>query len=71
MVRCIDAYSRCGDQVIALRAIETKDFMTADWYEFDFEFLKTVSRRIVNEVRGVARVVYDITSKPPATVEWE
>ena len=62
---------RTYDQVIALRAIETKDFMTADWYEFDFEFLKTVSRRIVNEVRGVARVVYDITSKPPATVEWE
>lgn len=62
---------RTYEQVIALRAIETKDFMTADWYEFDFAFLKNVSRRIVNEVKGVARVVYDVTSKPPATVEWE
>lgn len=62
---------RTYEQVIALRAIETKDFMTADWYEFEFSFLKNVSRRIVNEVKGVARVVYDVTSKPPATVEWE
>lgn len=62
---------RTYEQVIALRAIETSDFMTADWYEFDAKFLKTVSRRIVNEVPGVARVVYDVTSKPPATVEWE
>lgn len=62
---------RTYEQVIALRAIETTDFMTADWYIFDAKFLKTVSKRIVNEVQGVARVVYDITSKPPATVEWE
>lgn len=62
---------RTYEQVIALRAIETVDFMTADWYIFEASFLKTVSRRIVNEVAGVARVVYDITSKPPATVEWE
>lgn len=62
---------RTYEQVIALRAIETRDFMTADWYEFDYNFLKRVSRRIVNEVKGVARVVYDVTSKPPATVEWE
>lgn len=62
---------RTYEQVIALRAIETSDFMTADWYAFDAAFLKTVSRRIVNEVDGVARVVYDVTSKPPATVEWE
>ena len=62
---------RTYDQVIALRAIETHDFMTADWFEFDAKFLKTVSKRIVNEVDGVARVVYDVTSKPPATVEWE
>ena len=47
------------DQVIALRAVETSDFMTADWYPFDGEFLKRVSRRIVNEVNGVCRVVYD------------
>lgn len=62
---------RTYEQVIALRAIETTDFMTADWYIFEASFLKTVARRIVNEVDGVARVVYDITSKPPATVEWE
>ncbi|KAK9446453.1 uncharacterized protein V1518DRAFT_423992 [Limtongia smithiae] len=62
---------RTYEQVIALRAIETVDFMTADWYVFDARFLKTVSSRIVNEVAGVARVVYDVTSKPPATVEWE
>ncbi|KAK9465870.1 hypothetical protein V1512DRAFT_264911 [Lipomyces arxii] len=62
---------RTYEQVIALRAIETVDFMTADWFFFDAKFLKTVSSRIVNEVAGVARVVYDVTSKPPATVEWE
>lgn len=62
---------RTYEQVIALRAIETTDFMTADWYVFEAAFLKTVSKRIVNEVQGVARVTYDITSKPPATVEWE
>ncbi|KAG7696326.1 hypothetical protein KL930_003352 [Ogataea haglerorum] len=62
---------RTYEQVIALRAIETTDFMTADWYVFDAKFLKKVASRIVNEVDGVARVTYDITSKPPATVEWE
>ena len=62
---------RMHEQVIALRAVETKDFMTADWYPFDGEFLKRVSRRIVNEVNGVCRVVYDITSKPPGTIEME
>ncbi|GMM39743.1 hypothetical protein FOG51_00082 [Hanseniaspora uvarum] len=62
---------RTYDQVIALRAIETTDFMTADWFPFPHEFLKKVAARIVNEVDGVARVTYDITSKPPATVEWE
>ncbi|KAF2121665.1 GMP synthase [Lophiotrema nucula] len=62
---------RVHDQVIALRAVETTDFMTADWYPFEFEFLKRVSRRIVNEVNGVCRVVYDITSKPPGTIEME
>ncbi|KAK9239892.1 hypothetical protein V1525DRAFT_397052 [Lipomyces kononenkoae] len=62
---------RTYEQVIALRAIETVDFMTADWFAFDAKFLKRVSGRIVNEVAGVARVVYDVTSKPPATVEWE
>ena len=63
--------NRVYDQVIALRAVETADFMTADWYPFEHSFLKKVASRIVNEVDGVARVTYDITSKPPATVEWE
>ncbi|BCR88774.1 GMP synthase (glutamine-hydrolyzing) [Aspergillus chevalieri] len=62
---------RMHEQVIALRAVETRDFMTADWYPFDGEFLKRVSRRVVNEVNGVCRVVYDITSKPPGTIEME
>lgn len=62
---------RVHEQVIALRAVETTDFMTADWYPFDAQFLKKVSRRIVNEVDGVARVLYDVTSKPPGTIEME
>ncbi|RMD45027.1 hypothetical protein DV735_g38, partial [Chaetothyriales sp. CBS 134920] len=62
---------RVHDQVIALRAVETTDFMTADWFPFDGEFLKRVSRRIVNEVDGVCRVLYDVTSKPPGTIEME
>lgn len=62
---------RVHQQVIALRAVETTDFMTADWYPFDGEFLKRVSRRIVNEVDGVCRVLYDVTSKPPGTIEME
>ncbi|KAF2091262.1 GMP synthase [Saccharata proteae CBS 121410] len=62
---------RVHSQVIALRAVETTDFMTADWFPFDGNFLKRVSRRIVNEVDGVCRVLYDITSKPPGTIEME
>ncbi|EXJ94070.1 GMP synthase [Capronia coronata CBS 617.96] len=62
---------RVHAQVIALRAVETSDFMTADWFPFDGEFLKRVSRRIVNEVDGVCRVLYDVTSKPPGTIEME
>ncbi|KAL1971322.1 hypothetical protein VTN77DRAFT_274 [Rasamsonia byssochlamydoides] len=62
---------RTHEQVIALRAVETTDFMTADWFPFDGEFLKRVSRRIVNEVNGVCRVLYDVTSKPPGTIEME
>jgi GMP synthase (glutamine-hydrolysing) len=62
---------RTYDQVIALRAVQTDDFMTADWSRLPEDLLATVSTRISNEVRGVNRVVYDISSKPPATIEWE
>ncbi|HDZ56577.1 MAG TPA: glutamine-hydrolyzing GMP synthase [Pseudomonas xinjiangensis] len=57
--------------VIALRAVETIDFMTARWAHLPYEFLETVSNRIINEISGVSRVTYDISSKPPATIEWE
>jgi GMP synthase (glutamine-hydrolysing) len=59
------------EYVIALRAVETVDFMTAHAAQLPFAFLETVSRRIINEVKGVSRVTYDISSKPPATIEWE
>ena len=62
---------RTYDYTIALRAVETTDFMTGIWSKIPYEVLEKVSSRIVNEVKHVNRVVYDITSKPPATIEWE
>ncbi len=62
---------RTYDYVVALRAVMTSDFMTADWAPLPYELLKKVSGRIINEVRGINRVTYDISSKPPATIEWE
>jgi len=62
---------RTYDYVVALRAVQTSDFMTADWAELPYSLLKRVSGRIINEVRGINRVTYDVSSKPPATIEWE
>jgi len=62
---------RTYDHVVALRAVQTSDFMTADWAELPYALLKKVSGRIINEVRGINRVTYDVSSKPPATIEWE
>jgi len=62
---------RTYDYVVALRAVQTSDFMTADWAELPYALLKKTSGRIINEVRGINRVTYDVSSKPPATIEWE
>ena len=62
---------RTYDYVVALRAVQTSDFMTADWAELPYSLLKRCSGRIINEVRGINRVTYDVSSKPPATIEWE
>ena len=63
--------ARTYENVAAIRAIESEDFMTADWFPFPWEVLQRISTRIINSVRGINRVVYDVSSKPPATIEWE
>jgi GMP synthase (glutamine-hydrolysing) len=62
---------RTYENAIAIRAVQTDDFMTADWSHLPYELLAKISTRIINRVSGVNRVVYDISSKPPATIEWE
>jgi len=66
-----DARAYEGQHVVAIRCVETSDFMTADWTRIDNELLAAISNRIINEVAAVNRVVYDISSKPPSTIEWE
>ena len=62
---------RTYEKCVALRAVESTDGMTADWVDLPYKFLQQISNKIINRVKGVNRVVYDISSKPPATIEWE
>ena len=63
--------ARTYENVVEVRCVNTDDFMTADWSHLPYDLLARISTRIINEVRGVNRVCYDISSKPPATIEWE
>ena len=63
--------ARTYENAIAIRSVDTNDFMTADWSRLPYDLLAKMSSRIINEVKGVNRVCYDISSKPPATIEWE
>jgi GMP synthase (glutamine-hydrolysing) len=63
--------ARTYDNAVAIRSVNTNDFMTADWSRLPYDLLARMSTRIINEVKGVNRVCYDISSKPPATIEWE
>lgn len=67
----VSAGARTYDYVVSLRAVQTIDFMTAHWAELPYSLLGKVSQRIIEEVDGISRVVYDISGKPPATIEWE
>jgi GMP synthase (glutamine-hydrolysing) len=66
-----DGRTYAGQHVVAVRFVESDDFMTADWCHMDYEVLARISNRVINEVKGINRVVYDVSSKPPATIEWE
>jgi GMP synthase (glutamine-hydrolysing) len=63
--------ARTYEDALAVRCVDTEDFMTADWSRLPYDLLARISTRIINEVKGINRVVYDISSKPPATIEWE
>ncbi len=63
--------ARTYEDAVAVRSVDTDDFMTADWSHLPYDLLARISTRIINEVNGVNRVVYDISTKPPATIEWE